>query len=60
MEYDRLFAHMRKVARDSGVERVFRTHGVNVIIGPADGFISTMASSGGECHITNPGQWMRN
>ncbi|KAL6807582.1 amidase signature domain-containing protein [Trichoderma sp. SZMC 28013] len=46
-EYDRLFAHMRKVARDSGVERVFRTHGVNVIIGPADGFISTMASSGG-------------
>ncbi|KAL6830017.1 amidase signature domain-containing protein [Trichoderma camerunense] len=46
-EYDRLFAHMRKVARDSGVDRVFQTHGVNVIIGPADGFISTMASSGG-------------
>ncbi|KAM6481339.1 hypothetical protein HDV62DRAFT_76684, partial [Trichoderma sp. SZMC 28011] len=38
---------MRKVARDSGVESVFQTYGVNVIIGPADGFISTMASSGG-------------
>ncbi|KAL5087696.1 hypothetical protein Trisim1_007561 [Trichoderma cf. simile WF8] len=46
-EYDRLFAHMRKVARDSGVERVFQPHGVNIIVGPADGFISTMASSGG-------------
>ncbi|KAH7327793.1 amidase signature domain-containing protein [Stachybotrys elegans] len=46
-EYDRLFAHMRKVARDSGVDRVFNTHGVNVIIGPADGFISTMATSSG-------------
>ncbi|KAL7804413.1 amidase signature domain-containing protein [Trichoderma afarasin] len=46
-EYDRLFAYMRKVARDLGVERVFQTHGVNVIIGPADGFISTMATSGG-------------
>ncbi|KAL7963221.1 amidase signature domain-containing protein [Trichoderma compactum] len=46
-EYDLLLAHMRKVARDSGVERVFQTHGVNVIIGPADGFISTMATSGG-------------
>ncbi|KAL6795156.1 amidase signature domain-containing protein [Trichoderma sp. SZMC 28012] len=46
-KYDRLFAYMRKVARDLGVERVFQTHGVNVIIGPADGFISTMATSGG-------------
>jgi amidase len=43
-----MFAHMRKVARDLGVERVFKTYGVNVIIGPADGFISTMATSSGE------------
>jgi hypothetical protein len=44
-----MFAHVRNVARDSGVDRVFQTHGVNVIIGPADGFISTMAASSGEC-----------
>ncbi|KAI9158329.1 putative amidase family protein [Paramyrothecium foliicola] len=46
-DYDRMFNHVRNVARDKGVERVFRTHEVNVIIGPADGFISTMAATGG-------------
>ncbi|KAH6868972.1 amidase signature domain-containing protein [Thelonectria olida] len=48
-DYNRMFAHVREVARDLGVERVFQTHGVNVIIGPADGFISTMAAAGGKC-----------
>lgn len=46
--YNRMFAHTRQVARDLGVERVFQTHGVNIIISPADGFISTMASAGGK------------
>lgn len=47
-EYDRHMAHLRKMARDQGVERVLKDHGVDVILGPTDSGLTSMASAGGK------------
>ncbi|OQE17313.1 hypothetical protein PENSTE_c021G09390 [Penicillium steckii] len=46
-EYQRHLAHLREVARDRGFEKVFDTHGVDVIIGPTDSDLRSLAAAGG-------------
>ncbi|KAI1271209.1 putative glutamyl-tRNA amidotransferase subunit A [Xylaria sp. FL0933] len=46
-EYDRALQHLRYVSRDSGVDYVLEQHGVDVIIGPADSFLTSIAAGGG-------------
>lgn len=47
-EYDRHLAHLRQVARNEGVERVLSTYGVDVILGPTDCGLTTIATAGGK------------
>ncbi|KAJ5379413.1 hypothetical protein N7509_012532 [Penicillium cosmopolitanum] len=46
-EYERHLAHLREVARDRGFEKVFKTHGVDVVIGPTDSGLRSLAAAGG-------------
>ncbi|KAL4866522.1 hypothetical protein BDV12DRAFT_172729 [Aspergillus spectabilis] len=46
-EYNKYHAHFRHVTRDLGVDHIFRTYNVNVIIGTADGFITSFATGSG-------------
>jgi amidase len=54
-EYERHMAHLRRVARDEGVERVLTTHGVDVIIGPTDSGLTSMATGGGKIRMVQLG-----
>lgn len=49
--YDRHLAHLREVTRDRGFEKVFETHGVDVIIGPTDSDLRSLAAGGGKILI---------
>ncbi|KAJ5132381.1 hypothetical protein N7448_006539 [Penicillium atrosanguineum] len=46
-DYDRHLAHLRKVARDEGIEKVLGTYDVDVILGPTDCSLTSMATAGG-------------
>lgn len=46
-EYDRHLAHLRNLSRDEGVEKILKEHGVDVIIGPTDSGLTSMASASG-------------
>ncbi|KAJ5098877.1 hypothetical protein N7532_005878 [Penicillium argentinense] len=46
-EYERHLAHLREVARDRGIEKVLQEHGVDVIIGPTDSNLRSLAAAGG-------------
>lgn len=46
-DYDRHLAHLRQVARDEGVDRVLSTYGVDVILGPTDSGLTSIATAGG-------------
>lgn len=47
-DYERHMSNLRKLARDQGVERVLKEHGVDVILGPTDSALASMASAGGK------------
>ena len=49
--YERHLQHLRHVARDRGVDRVLETYGVDVILGPTDSGLTSMAAAGGEYHF---------
>jgi amidase len=46
--YERHMSNLRKLSRDQGVERVLREYGVDVILGPTDSGLTSMASAGGK------------
>ena len=46
-EYDHHLQHLRHVARTQGVDCILTEYGVDVIIGPADSFLSSLASGAG-------------
>lgn len=46
-EYAGHLAHLRKMSRDQGVEKILKEHGVDVIIGPTDSGLTSMASASG-------------
>jgi hypothetical protein len=39
---------MRKIARDQGIDKVMKEHNLDVIIGPGDCMLSSIASASGE------------
>ncbi|KAH6847068.1 amidase signature domain-containing protein [Chaetomium sp. MPI-CAGE-AT-0009] len=45
--YERHLQHLRHVARDRGVERVLKTYSVDVILGPTDSGLTSIAAAGG-------------
>ncbi|KAH6627164.1 amidase signature domain-containing protein [Chaetomium sp. MPI-SDFR-AT-0129] len=45
--YNRHLEHLRHVARDQGIERVLKTYDVDVILGPTDSGLTSMATGGG-------------
>lgn len=47
-DYERHLLHLRSVARDRGVERVFEIYGVDVILGPTDSGLTSLATGGGK------------
>ncbi|KAJ5689587.1 hypothetical protein N7462_003979 [Penicillium macrosclerotiorum] len=46
-EYERRLAHLRHVARDEGLDRVLKTHGIDVILAPTESEITSIATGGG-------------
>lgn len=50
--YNRHLQHLRHVARDQGIEHVLKTYGVDVILGPTDSGLTSMATGGGERTLT--------
>ncbi|KAJ5710070.1 hypothetical protein N7493_009662 [Penicillium malachiteum] len=46
-EYERNLSFLRQMGREKGVDLALKTHGVDVIIGPADSELSSMASATG-------------
>ncbi|KAJ5724053.1 hypothetical protein N7488_002088 [Penicillium malachiteum] len=46
-EYERNLSFLRHMGREKGVDLALKTHGVDVIIGPADSKLSSMASATG-------------
>ncbi len=47
-EYKIHLHHMRDVARTRGVDSIIKEYGVDVIIGPADSLLTSIASGSGE------------
>ncbi|KAK3941391.1 amidase signature domain-containing protein [Diplogelasinospora grovesii] len=45
--YERHLQHLRNVARDRGVDHVLKSYGVDVILGPTDSGLTSMATGGG-------------
>lgn len=46
-DYKRNLKHLRYAARDQGIDRILKEYGVDVIIGPADSFITSFATGSG-------------
>lgn len=52
-DYERHMLHLRNVARDRGVERVLDVYGVDVILGPTDSGLTSLATGGGKNIISS-------
>lgn len=48
-EYERHLAHLRRAATVDGIDRILDEYGLDVIIGPADSFITSYATGSGRC-----------
>ncbi|KAI1063472.1 hypothetical protein LB506_012763 [Fusarium annulatum] len=46
-DYEKNLSHLRKVARDEGLDRIFKEYGVDVIVGSSDTAIKAYASGSG-------------
>ncbi|KAJ5238304.1 hypothetical protein N7468_002923 [Penicillium chermesinum] len=46
-DYERHLTHLRKTSKERGVEHVLEANNVDVILGPIEGGLSTMATAGG-------------
>lgn len=51
-EYGRHLAHLRRAAAVDGIDRILDEYGLDVIIGPADSFITSFATGSGTCKFT--------
>jgi amidase len=47
-QYDAHFANMRRIAKDEGIDYILKKYDVDVIIGPSDGFLQSMAACSGK------------
>lgn len=48
-EYGRHLEHLCRAATVDGIDRILDEHGLDVIIGPADSFITSFATGSGTC-----------
>ncbi|KAI1122078.1 putative glutamyl-tRNA amidotransferase subunit A [Nemania abortiva] len=46
-EYEKRVNHFRKISRDQGIDKILQEHNVDVILGPADSFITSFAAASG-------------
>jgi amidase len=46
-QYEVNFKHMREVSRGRGIDYILEKYGVDIIIGPADSFLSSLAACSG-------------
>ncbi|KAI0095556.1 putative glutamyl-tRNA amidotransferase subunit A [Nemania sp. FL0031] len=46
-EYDETLEYLRRITRDEGIDRILKEYDVDVIIGPADSFITSLATGSG-------------
>ncbi|KAI4870985.1 putative glutamyl-tRNA amidotransferase subunit A [Hypoxylon rubiginosum] len=46
-QYEKTLEHLRSISRDHGIDRILREFDVDVIIGPADSFITSLATGSG-------------
>jgi amidase len=46
-EYESYFKHMRTVGRERGIDHILEKYDVDIILGPTDSFLSTLASASG-------------
>jgi amidase len=46
-EYNKVLQHLRSISRDQGIDRILKEYDVDVIIGPADSFITSLATASG-------------
>lgn len=51
-EYARHLAHLRRAATVNGIDRILDEYGLDVIIGPADSFITSFATGSGTFKVT--------
>lgn len=47
-EYESHFKHMRTVGRERGIDYILEKYSVDVILGPADSLLPTLASASGK------------
>ncbi|KAI1111811.1 putative glutamyl-tRNA amidotransferase subunit A [Nemania sp. NC0429] len=45
--YSKMLEHVRKVSRNEGIDRILKEYDVDVVIGPADSFITSLATASG-------------
>lgn len=50
-DYNRHLKHLENAARGDGVDHILQKYQVDVIIGPADSFLTSMATGSGWCHV---------
>lgn len=50
-EYERYLAHLRHAATVDGIDRIRDEYGLDVIVGPADSFITSFATGSGMCEF---------
>lgn len=48
-EYDHLVEHARYIARDSGIDQIFKDYDINIVLGPAESAMTQFASAAGAC-----------
>ena len=53
-EYNKHLDHLRDVAKTQGVDYILHKHKADVIIGPADSFLSRIAAGAGQGHFLFP------
>lgn len=46
-DYQRHLNHLKKAAGEDGVDYILQQYGVDVIIGPADSFLTSLATGSG-------------
>ncbi|KAI1192490.1 putative glutamyl-tRNA amidotransferase subunit A [Nemania serpens] len=46
-DYGKTLEHLRNISRDQGIDRILEEYDVDVIIGPADSFITSLAAASG-------------
>jgi amidase len=53
-DYQTSLAYIRRMSKEEGIDKILAQYNIDVIIGPADSFLSTLASAAGELRASSP------